>query len=80
VRRRGRSSGCRTAAPNDLIFPVAHLVSYLSGICTLVPGDIIFTGTPDGVGGSRGRFLAEGEIIDSGAEVIGTLHNRCVAP
>jgi 2-keto-4-pentenoate hydratase/2-oxohepta-3-ene-1,7-dioic acid hydratase in catechol pathway len=54
-------------------------VSYLSGICTLVPGDIIFTGTPDGVGMARGRFLQAGELVESGAEVIGTLSNRCVA-
>ena len=68
------------ARTDDLIFSVPEIIEYLSAICTLVPGDIIFTGTPAGVGGSRGRFLAEGEIIDSGAEVIGTLHNRCVAP
>ncbi len=67
------------ARTNDLIFDVAHLVSYLSSICTLAPGDIIFTGTPDGVGMARGRFLQPGEVIDSGAEIIGTLSNRCVA-
>lgn len=64
----------------DLIFPVAELVSYLSGICTLEPGDLIFTGTPDGVGAARRRFLKEGEVIDSGAEVIGSMRNTCVAP
>lgn len=63
----------------DLIFPVANLVSYLSSICTLRPGDLIFTGTPDGVGMARGRFLAAGEVVESGADVIGTLTNRCVA-
>ncbi len=68
------------ARSNDLIFGVAHLVSYLSSICTLEPGDLIFTGTPDGVGAARGRFLADGEEIVSGAEVIGELHNRCVTP
>jgi 2,4-didehydro-3-deoxy-L-rhamnonate hydrolase len=62
----------------DLIFSVSELVAYLSGICTLVPGDLIFTGTPDGVGAPRGRFLASGEIVASGAEVIGALRNRCV--
>lgn len=64
---------------SDLIFPVAHLVSYLSSICTLEAGDIIFTGTPDGVGMARNRFLQEGELVVSGAEVIGGLSNRCVA-
>jgi 2,4-didehydro-3-deoxy-L-rhamnonate hydrolase len=67
------------ARSRDLIFPIAELVSYLSGICTLEPGDLIFTGTPDGVGMATGRFLAPGELVESGAEVIGTLSNRCVA-
>jgi 2-keto-4-pentenoate hydratase/2-oxohepta-3-ene-1,7-dioic acid hydratase in catechol pathway len=62
-----------------LIFAIPTLIAYLSSICTLGPGDLIFTGTPSGVGVAKGRFLAEGEIIDSGAEVIGTLRNRCVA-
>ncbi|MFN8020197.1 MAG: fumarylacetoacetate hydrolase family protein [Acidimicrobiales bacterium] len=68
------------ARTNDLIFPVAHLISYLSGICTLSPGDLVFTGTPDGVGAARGRFLNDGELVVSGAEVIGELRNRCVTP
>ncbi len=67
------------ATTADLIFPVAHLVSYLSSICTLTPGDIIFTGTPDGVGMASGRFLKEGDLVTSGAAVIGELANRCVA-
>jgi 2-keto-4-pentenoate hydratase/2-oxohepta-3-ene-1,7-dioic acid hydratase in catechol pathway len=67
------------ARTSDLIFTVAELIEYLSSICTLEPGDLIFTGTPDGVGAARGRFLREGEVVDSGAEVIGSLSNRCVA-
>jgi 2-keto-4-pentenoate hydratase/2-oxohepta-3-ene-1,7-dioic acid hydratase in catechol pathway len=67
------------ARSTDLIFSVPYLVSYLSTICTLAPGDIIFTGTPDGVGMARGRFLAAGELVHSGAEVIGELRNHCVA-
>lgn len=70
-----RMQGART---NDLIFDVPALIAYLSTICTLVPGDLIFTGTPAGVGGARGRFLADGELLESGAEVIGRLANRCV--
>ncbi|MEN9805345.1 MAG: hypothetical protein RIS41_2192 [Actinomycetota bacterium] len=64
---------------SNLIFSIPVLVEYLSSICTLVPGDVIFTGTPDGVGMARGKFLAAGDVIDSGADVIGTLRNRCVA-
>ena len=64
---------------SNLIFSIPVLVEYLSSICTLVPGDVIFTGTPDGVGMARGKFLAAGDVIDSGADVIGTLRNLCVA-
>ena len=64
---------------SNLIFSIPYLVSYLSSICTLVPGDIIFTGTPDGVGMARGRLLKAGDVIDSGADVIGALRNVCVA-
>jgi 2-keto-4-pentenoate hydratase/2-oxohepta-3-ene-1,7-dioic acid hydratase in catechol pathway len=68
------------ARSSDLIFDIPHLVSYLSSICTLESGDLIFTGTPDGVGMARGRLLKDGDVIDSGAEVIGSLRNRCVKP
>ena len=64
---------------SQLIFAVPTLVAYLSSICTLYPGDLIFTGTPAGVGMARNRFLAEGEVIDTGADTIGTLRNRCIA-
>ena len=60
-----------------LIFSVPQLVSYLSSICTLSPGDLIFTGTPDGVGMARGRFLSPGDVIVTTAEGVGELRNRC---
>jgi 2-keto-4-pentenoate hydratase/2-oxohepta-3-ene-1,7-dioic acid hydratase in catechol pathway len=62
-----------------LIFSIPTLVAYLSSICPLEPGDLIFTGTPEGVGMARGRFLAEGDVVVSGAEGIGELRNTCVA-
>jgi 2,4-diketo-3-deoxy-L-fuconate hydrolase len=67
------------ARTSDLIFPVPEIVEYLSSICTLAPGDLVFTGTPSGVGQGRGRFLRPGELVVSGAERIGELRNRCVA-
>jgi len=65
----------------DMIFSVAALVAYLSKWCTLEPGDLIFTGTPAGVGSTRDprRYLAAGEEIVSTIEGIGTMRNRCVA-
>jgi 2-keto-4-pentenoate hydratase/2-oxohepta-3-ene-1,7-dioic acid hydratase in catechol pathway len=64
---------------SHLIFAIPTLVSYLSSVCPLEPGDLIFTGTPDGVGMARGRFLTEGDVVVSGAEGIGQLRNSCVA-
>jgi 2-keto-4-pentenoate hydratase/2-oxohepta-3-ene-1,7-dioic acid hydratase in catechol pathway len=66
------------ARTSELIFSIPKLVAYLSSICTLYPGDLIFTGTPSGVGMARGRYLAPGEVISSGADVIGELSNTCI--
>lgn len=65
---------------NDLIFDVPRLVAYLSGIVELTPGDVIFTGTPSGVGGARKppRFLAPGDTLVSTVDGIGSITNRCV--
>ena len=65
---------------DDLIFGIPHLVSYLSGIVQLLPGDVIYTGTPSGVGASRKppRFLAAGDVVVSAVEGLGTITNRCV--
>jgi 2,4-diketo-3-deoxy-L-fuconate hydrolase len=67
---------------NTMIFSVPELVSYLSGICRLQPGDVIFSGTPSGVGAVREprRYLKVGETIVSSIENIGSLVNRCVTP
>jgi len=69
------------ARTSDMVFSVPQLVSYLSGLCTLEAGDIIFTGTPAGVGSVRTprRYLKAGEEIVSNIEHIGALVNRCVA-
>ena len=62
----------------DLIFDVPTLVSYLSHITTLAPGDLIFTGTPGGVGVAQGKVLEDGDLIRTSIEGLGTLTNRCV--
>lgn len=63
----------------DMAFSVPQLIAYISDLCTLEPGDLIFTGTPSGVGSTRTprRYLAPGEEIVSTIEHIGTMVNRC---
>ena len=61
-----------------LMRPVAEIVSYLSSILTLHPGDIIFTGTPGGVGHAQGLYLKPGDVIRSEIEGLGALENVCV--
>ncbi|HWF23730.1 MAG TPA: fumarylacetoacetate hydrolase family protein [Acidimicrobiales bacterium] len=70
------------ARTSELIFSVPELVSRLSAIITLYPGDLIFTGTPAGVGHARTPpvYLRPGDQLASTIEGIGTLHNNCVAP
>jgi 2,4-didehydro-3-deoxy-L-rhamnonate hydrolase len=70
------------ARTSDLIFDVPRLVAELSAVLPLLPGDVIFTGTPAGVGiGSKPpRFLQPGETVESWIEGIGTIRNRFVAP
>ncbi|MBU3067780.1 fumarylacetoacetate hydrolase family protein [Nocardia sp. NEAU-G5] len=65
----------------DLIFPVPQLISGLSQTVTLYPGDVVFTGTPAGVGVGREpqRFLQPGESLNTWIEGIGTLHQKFVA-
>ncbi len=65
---------------SNLIFDVPTLISYLSNILTLTPGDLIFTGTPEGVGAASFRFLADGDVITTTIEGIGTMANRCRQP
>jgi 2-keto-4-pentenoate hydratase/2-oxohepta-3-ene-1,7-dioic acid hydratase in catechol pathway len=65
---------------SQLIFSVAKLVSYVSGVCTLAPGDVIFTGTPPGVGAARKPpvFLQPGDTVEVEIERIGLLRNQVV--
>jgi 2,4-didehydro-3-deoxy-L-rhamnonate hydrolase len=65
----------------DLVFPVPALISKLSHKLPLLPGDLLFTGTPAGVGLGRSpqRFLAAGDELVSYAEGIGELRQRFVA-
>ena len=61
-----------------MIFDIPTLVSYLSRVTTLSAGDLIFTGTPDGIGITQGKVLLDGDTVTTEIEGIGTLANRCV--
>ena len=63
----------------DLLFPVERIVSDLSQVVTLYPGDVIFTGTPAGVGAPRGLFLKPGDVLTSTIEDVGSMTNRFVS-
>jgi 2-keto-4-pentenoate hydratase/2-oxohepta-3-ene-1,7-dioic acid hydratase in catechol pathway len=65
----------------DMIFGVAELIAYTSAAFTLEPGDVIMTGTPQGVGFSRDpqRFLGDGDEVAVEIEGIGVLENICQA-
>ena len=65
----------------NFIFNVSFLVSYVSQFMTLLPGDVISTGTPAGVGlGMNPQiFLKEGDIMELGIDGLGTSKQKCVA-
>ncbi|MGF9649158.1 fumarylacetoacetate hydrolase family protein [Pseudarthrobacter oxydans] len=60
-----------------MIFPIAQLVSYVSQFLNLSPGDIIATGTPEGIGAKRTppRWLRPGDVVEVELERVGTLRN-----
>jgi 2-keto-4-pentenoate hydratase/2-oxohepta-3-ene-1,7-dioic acid hydratase in catechol pathway len=64
----------------DMIFPVDAIIEWLSKGLTLEPGDVIATGTPEGVGMGRTppEFLNDGDVVDVEVEGIGTVRNRIV--
>ena len=63
------------ANTSQMIYPVADIVSFLSHIMTLEPGDVIATGTPSGVAMATGKFLQPGARIECTIEKLGTLRN-----
>jgi 2,4-didehydro-3-deoxy-L-rhamnonate hydrolase len=81
--------GCRleggeilqNGSTRDLIFAVPELIARLSAVCPLLPGDLIFTGTPAGVGGGRTppKFLQPGDVLVSWIDGVGELRNPMVA-
>jgi 2-keto-4-pentenoate hydratase/2-oxohepta-3-ene-1,7-dioic acid hydratase in catechol pathway len=71
----------QTGSTKTMIFTVAKIVSYVSQFMTLMPGDVITTGTPPGVGmGMKPpRFLKKGDVITLGIEGLGEQRQEVVA-
>jgi acylpyruvate hydrolase len=71
----------QAASTDDLVFDPAALVSYISSILTLLPGDVIATGTPGGVGHARNprQYLTEGSVLVTRIEGLGHCRNTCRA-
>jgi 2-keto-4-pentenoate hydratase/2-oxohepta-3-ene-1,7-dioic acid hydratase in catechol pathway len=69
------------ARTGDLVFSIPELVAYLSSVLPLRPGDLIFTGTPSGIGWTRNprRMIAPGEELLTYMDTIGEMRNRFVA-
>ena len=65
-----------------MVYDIPELLVRLSHVCPLLPGDLIFTGTPAGVGNARSpkRFLTPGDVLVSGLEGVGTITQRFSAP
>lgn len=63
----------------QLIFSIPEVISYLSQVVTLKPGDLIYTGTPSGVGDARTppRYLNDGDVCEVEIEGLGVLSNPC---
>jgi len=70
----------QNSTTGDLIFPVSDIIHYLSSIVELLPGDVIFTGTPGGVGVSRKPpvFLKSGDTVVTTLAGVGSITNRCI--
>jgi 2-keto-4-pentenoate hydratase/2-oxohepta-3-ene-1,7-dioic acid hydratase in catechol pathway len=70
----------QSSRTSDMIFPVRKIVSYISGCFTLLPGTVILTGTPDGVGFKRTPpvYLRPGQTVEIEIEGIGILSNPVV--
>lgn len=67
------------ALASDMIFSIAEQIAYASRFTTLLPGDIISTGTPSGVGMARNRYLQLGEVMTARITGLGQQQNRIVA-
>lgn len=82
IRCRLNGQTMQDSCTDQLIFPVDELIAYVSSVATLKPGDLLFTGTPPGVGMARSPavFLQPGDQVEVDIERIGLLRNSVAGP
>lgn len=61
---------------NDMIYDIYEQIAYLSTVMTLLPGDILATGTPSGIGAPTGLFLKAGNVVRAEIDGLGAIENR----
>lgn len=71
VRQQGRT--------DDMIYDIYEQIAYLSQVMTLMPGDVLATGTPSGIGAPTGDFLRVGDLVRAEIEGLGVIENRVIA-
>jgi 2-keto-4-pentenoate hydratase/2-oxohepta-3-ene-1,7-dioic acid hydratase in catechol pathway len=69
----------QNASSRDMYFTIPEQIEYLSELLTLLPGDVIATGTPPGVGHARGVYLKPGDEVSITIEGLGSMRNPVVA-
>jgi 2-keto-4-pentenoate hydratase/2-oxohepta-3-ene-1,7-dioic acid hydratase in catechol pathway len=69
----------QTLTMDDLIFTFSQLIAYISKIFHLMPGDVILTGSPAGIGALSGNWLRPGDVVEITVPAIGTLSNLVIA-
>ena len=63
---------------DDMIYDIYEQIAYLTQVMTLMPGDILATGTPAGIGAPTGRFLQVGDVVRAEIDGLGAIENRVV--
>jgi len=76
------SEPCQDSRTSAMLFSVPELIAYVSSFMTLLPGDVLSTGTPAGVGAGRKppRFLAAGDLVEFGIDGLGEARQVVIAP
>jgi 2,4-diketo-3-deoxy-L-fuconate hydrolase len=69
----------QNASSRQMVFTIPEQIEYLSDLLTLLPGDVIATGTPPGVGHARGVYLKPGDTVSILIEGLGSIKNPVVA-